>query len=94
MSVLAAQTRRGRSRMASCEQPGAGRRPDAQGEATLFDDLGGEPTLDELVSGAWEGLVAHRPVPCPVCGGQLAAVDDANGRAAEGRCGDCGTTLS
>ena len=94
MSALITQTRRGRARQSNCDQSGAVSRPGAESAPTLFDGPGGEPTLDELVSGVWEGLVAHRPVPCPVCGGPLAAVDDANGRAVQGRCGDCGTTLS
>ena len=35
-------------------------------------DLGGEPTLDALVAGVWEGLAAHRSVGCPVCGEEMA----------------------
>ena len=35
---------------------------------TLFDDLGGEPTLDDVLVDVWEGLTAHRVVSCPVCG--------------------------
>jgi hypothetical protein len=38
---------------------------------SLFDDVGGEPTLDEVLSGAWEGLAAHQHVACPVCGGDM-----------------------
>ena len=59
----------------------------------LFTDLGGETTLEELISGAWEGLAAHHRVPCPLCGGEMAAVFGAHARPAAGRCGDCGTTL-
>jgi ribosomal protein S27AE len=79
--------------MAVCDQPG-GRRPDAQSESTLFDDLGGEPTLDEVVSGVWEGLTAHQHAACPRCGGGMVAVYGAHARPSAGRCGDCGTTLS
>ncbi len=39
---------------------------------TLFGDGRAEPTLDELLAGVWEGLAAHRPVECPVCGGWIA----------------------
>jgi hypothetical protein len=39
---------------------------------TLFEPQGGEPTLDDVLVGAWEGLTAHRTVDCPVCGGEMA----------------------
>jgi hypothetical protein len=62
--------------------------------ASLFDDVGGgEPTLDELVSGIWEGLVAHQRVPCPWCGGDMTPVYSAHARPTAGRCVDCETTL-
>jgi hypothetical protein len=32
---------------------------------------GGEPTLDDLIVGAWEGLTALTAVACPVCGGTM-----------------------
>lgn len=62
--------------------------------ATLFDDPGEEPTLDELVSGVWEGLVAHQLVPCPWCGGEMTPVYSAHARPIAGGCGNCETTLS
>jgi len=54
-------------------------------------DLGGGPTLDDAIVGAWEGLAARVVVACPLCRGALRphASPDAVG----GRCGDCGTTL-
>jgi hypothetical protein len=57
-------------------------------------DHGGRATLEDLVSGAWEGLAAGRSVACPVCGGELRArpVASAAGSAG-GRCRDCGSTL-
>ena len=71
---------------------------------TLFDavvdedrggePVGGEPTLDELIIGAWEGLAAHRAVTCPLCDGALAPVYAAHARPVAGRCADCGTVLS
>ncbi len=61
---------------------------------TLFDDLGGEPTLDDVIAGAWEGLAAHRSVECPVCGGALEPQYGAQARPVGGRCRDCGSTLS
>ncbi len=45
---------------------------------TLFDDLGGEPTLDELIAGVWEGLTAHRPVRCPVCAAEMRPLYEAH----------------
>jgi hypothetical protein len=52
------------------------------------DRAGGEPTLDDAVVAAWEGLAARSAVACPLCGGGMRP------RAAGGRCEDCGTSLS
>ena len=60
---------------------------------TLFDSVGGEPTLEELISGAWEGLAAHSAVACPVCGSVMEPQYGAHARAIGGRCGDCESTL-
>jgi len=76
-------------------------RPDISGRATgraelsLFGDgVGGEPTLDEILSGAWEGLAARRSVGCPVCDGEMASAASGGGDGVVGRCGSCGTQLS
>ncbi len=61
---------------------------------SLFDGLGGEPTLDDLVAGAWEGLTAHATVSCPVCGGEMGPQYGAQSRPIGGRCSDCGSRLS
>jgi hypothetical protein len=53
----------------------------------------GRVTLDDVVVGAWEGLLVRRPAGCPVCRAQMEALEPSGGRAAGGRCGDCGTTL-
>jgi hypothetical protein len=63
-------------------------------EPTLFDRPGGEPSLDELISGVWEVLIARRPVECPVCGGPMAPQYGAHSGPIGGRCGDCGATLT
>ncbi len=55
---------------------------------------GGEPTLDSLLSGMWEGLAAHRSVPCPLCGGEVAPAYGAHPRPVGGQCRSCGTSLS
>lgn len=49
----------------------------------------GGPTLDELISGVWEGLSARVFVACPVCTRPLRAASPA-----AVRCGGCGSTLS
>jgi hypothetical protein len=54
----------------------------------------GRPTLEGMITGAWEGLVASRGVGCPVCGGHMAPRYGASGAApVGGRCNDCGSTL-
>ncbi len=62
---------------------------------TLFDAVDGEPTLDELLVDAWEGLAAHRAVECPVCGAaEMVPEYDAHPLPIRGRCEHCGSTLS
>jgi hypothetical protein len=60
---------------------------------SLLDGLGGEPTLDELLVGVWEGLVAQRPVDCPVCGREMMPEYAAHVRPVGGRCGSCQTVV-
>lgn len=68
------------------------------GAVQVHDGVGGEPTLDELIVGAWEGLTAQAAVACPLCdAGELRPVyADAGGASppVAGRCTTCGTTLS
>jgi hypothetical protein len=75
-------------------RPDAGGRSHSDPARSLFDDLGGEPTLDELLAGVWEGLAAHRAQSCPACGAEMAPLYGAHARPIGGRCGGCGTTLS
>ncbi len=56
--------------------------------------LGGEPTLDELLTGVWEGLVAHQLAQCPVCGGEMKPTYGAHARPIGGRCTNCETALN
>jgi hypothetical protein len=60
---------------------------------TLFDATGGEPVLDEVLVGMWEGLTAHRVVECPICSGEMAPVYGSHSLPIGGRCEDCGSTL-
>jgi hypothetical protein len=94
VSVLAGQTRRGRARVRGCQaESEAGRRGQAPAP-TLFDPEGGEPTLEDLVSGVWEGLAAQGRAACPLCGGEMLPGYAAHARPVEGRCQDCGTAIS
>ena len=77
------------------QRSGVRRRGDevARGQTVLCDDLGGGPTLDDVLSGAWEGLAARTAVACPLCGGEMAPVFGAHAVPVGGRCSSCETTL-
>jgi hypothetical protein len=47
------------------------------------------PTLDDVISHAWEALGAQVAAACPVCGGEV----EPHGYADGGRCASCGITL-
>jgi hypothetical protein len=87
---------RGRRNESARARAGTRRRGDevASGQIVLGEDVGGEPTLDALVSGVWEGLAAHRAEPCPMCGGEMAPAYGAHTLPIGGTCRSCGTTLS
>jgi hypothetical protein len=58
------------------------------------DGVGGEPTLDDLVVGAWEGLTAQAAAACPLCEeGTLRPLPAVDGTPFSGCCDRCGTTL-
>jgi hypothetical protein len=61
--------------------------------ATTLDRVGDEPTLDDLLVRAWEGLAAHRAVECPVCRGEMDPQYSAQTRPVGGRCTSCAATL-
>ena len=48
------------------------------------------PTLDDVMSRAWEGLVTGLPAACPVCDGEV--VPSFAG-SVHGSCSSCGTTI-
>ncbi|MCW2951796.1 MAG: hypothetical protein JWQ48_966 [Conexibacter sp.] len=59
------------------------------------DGVGGEPTLDDLVVGAWEGLTAQAAAACPLCdAGTLRPLPAVDGTPFTGCCDRCGTTLT
>jgi hypothetical protein len=76
------------------DRPGTRHHEAEHPEPSLFDDLGGEPTLDEVLSGAWEGLAAHQLVACPVCGGEMTPRYGVHARPIGGHCGSCDTQLT
>ena len=55
---------------------------------------GAGPTLDDVVSRAWEVLQVDLPAACPVCGGELIPRASAGAGVVGGRCQSCGSTLS
>ena len=56
----------------------------------LFADDADRPSLDDLVSGAWEGLAARGAATCPVCEGEMAVRLPGE---LTGHCADCGASL-
>ena len=64
-------------------------------EVQLWSEERGEATLDDVLSGAWEGLsAASSSTACPVCDGELAPRWSAGAGVVGGRCRDCGSELS
>jgi hypothetical protein len=56
--------------------------------------VGGEPTLDDAIVGAWEGLAAQVAVGCPLCEeGTLRLLGATAASPAGGRCDRCHATL-
>jgi hypothetical protein len=61
----------------------------------LWSEDDGGATLDDLLSGAWEGLTAAASsTVCPVCQGELVPRWSAGAGVVGGRCRDCGSELS
>lgn len=46
-------------------------------------------TLEDVISGAWEDLSAHRTATCPICDGLMEARYGSGPSAVGGRCRDC-----
>jgi len=51
------------------------------------------PTLEDVLSGAWEDLSAHRTTTCPVCDGAMTPRYGSGPSAVGGRCGECRSEL-
>lgn len=56
--------------------------------------VGGTPTLDDLLTGAWDAIARHRPAACLLCDGVLEPRFGAGHAAVAARCTHCGTELS
>ena len=50
-------------------------------------------TLEDVLSGAWEDLGAHRTATCPICDGTMEPRYGSGPSAVGGRCGECRTEL-
>ena len=50
-------------------------------------------TLEDVLSGAWEDLSAHRTATCPICDGAMEPRYGSGPSAVGGRCGECRTEL-
>jgi len=98
-------SRRRSSRGAACEEPprlwgeeaparpGPERAAAADPAPAVTAVAADAPTLEDLISGAWEGVSAASAVACPVCAGTMAPRWSAGAGTVGGRCADCGTTL-
>ena len=50
-------------------------------------------TLEDLIAGTWDGLVAGEATACPVCSASMTPRWSAGAGVVGGRCGGCGTNL-
>jgi len=86
----AAPPRRPAAPVAPVSEPDATTAPEP---ATTASARRHGPTLDDLVAGAWEGLLAGAPASCLVCGTPMEVRHSAGHGAVGGRCTGCGTSL-
>jgi hypothetical protein len=61
---------------------------------TQTPSVGGEPTLDEVLTGTWEALLIGRAATCVICEAPMEARYSAGHTPVGGRCTSCGTELS
>jgi len=57
-------------------------------------DAHGRLTLDDLITGAWEGLAVRGTVSCPVCASPMKRSSEYADDAPTGTCLSCGSRLS
>jgi hypothetical protein len=57
-------------------------------------DAHGRLTLDDLITGVWEGLAVRATVNCPVCAGPMASRFPSSEDEPTGTCLSCGSRLS
>lgn len=79
----------GQSRLFDPSRRRAGARPASAPEGARSAGNGGL-TLEQRLTGVWEGLAVAGSAACPLCGAEMRREP---GRA-EGSCGDCGSTLA
>ena len=51
------------------------------------------PTLEDVLSGAWEDLIAHRTATCPICHGTMEPRYGSGPSPVGGRCRECRSEL-
>jgi hypothetical protein len=76
------------------EEPGARDAPgaDPRRAAPPAAEGRGRRTLDEVIVGVWEDLIAHHAVACPVCGDQMRPRYGSGAAPVGGRCTSCHST--
>ena len=52
------------------------------------------PTLEDVLSGAWEDLIAHHTATCPICDGAMVPRYGSGPSVVGGRCGECRAELT
>lgn len=52
------------------------------------------PTLEDVLSGAWEDLIARRTATCPICDGTMKPRYGSGPSAVAGRCEECRSELA
>lgn len=67
----------------------------SDGEPSLLPGSAhGGRTLEDLLSGAWEDITAHRAAACPICDGAMAPRYGSGPSPVGARCRDCGAELA
>ena len=61
--------------------------------APAHEETEQEPTLDELITGAWTELRRQRAVDCPVCGEAMSPEYGVDALPQGGRCASCRSQL-